>query len=126
MMVRGYVCWLINDTDRESLMKVFPQEFVNLVAHHVTVMYDVDASTPLPQKARGRVVGEIIDKGVQALVVEVNGTTRRLDGEIYHITWSLDEGRFPEEARRLVRRGYFPIAQPVEIELTPAFVPSTK
>jgi hypothetical protein len=120
---RGYVCWLIEPESRETLLRIIPSSFPTTVCHHVTIAFDVTDDYPMPQRETGRVVGEIIDKGVQALVVEIQGNTVRPDGERYHITFSLDEGRFPEEARRLVRRGWFPFAEPIQVKLTPAFIP---
>jgi hypothetical protein len=50
-------------------------------------------------------VGEADDgAGVQALVVRIGGTTERPDGAIYHITWSLAEGREAREEQRRDRR----------------------
>jgi hypothetical protein len=41
---------------------------------------------------------------VEALVVELNGSTKRPDGNTYHITWSLAEGRKPVESNIYVGR----------------------
>jgi hypothetical protein len=111
-------------TERESLMKEFPPEYANVVGHHITLDYAVEQTHPLPTALNGRIVGDAYDKGVQALVVEIDGTTKRPDGETYHITWSLDEGRFPENSKQLLLKGWFPLEQPIEIKLTPAFVMS--
>ena len=49
---------------------------------------------PPPRGAEGSVVGVADDgAGVQALVVEIGGTTRRPDGSAYHVTWSLGARR---------------------------------
>jgi hypothetical protein len=124
MVVTGYTCWLVDMTERESLMKEFPPEYANVVGHHITLDYAVEQTHPLPTALNGRIVGDAYDKGVQALVVEIDGTTKRPDGETYHITWSLDEGRFPENSKQLLLKGWFPLEQPIEIKLTPAFVMS--
>ena len=45
--------------------------------------------------------------GVQALVVEIGGTTRRPDGSTYHVTWSLGPGRRAVEGNDAIRdRGW--------------------
>lgn len=118
----GFICWLVNEESRQNLLQRVPPEYTTVVCHHVTIAFDVPANTPLPAPKIGRVVGEICDRGVQAVVVEIDGDTIRPDGERYHITMSLDEGRFPEEARRLVRRGWFPLLEPIEVALIPKFI----
>lgn len=123
-MIKGYTCWLVDMLERDALLKRFPPEYKNVVAHHITLDYAVLQDHQLPTALFGRIVGDSYDKGVQALVVEIDGTTRRPDGETYHITWSLDDGRFPENSKQLLNKGWFPLKEPIEIKLTPAFVMS--
>ena len=124
MAVKGYTCLLVDLAERDSLMKEFPPEYCNAIGHHITLDYGVPQDHPLPMIFTGRIVGDAYDKGVQALVVEIDGTTRRPDGQTYHITWSLDDGRFPENSKQLLQKGWFPLEQPIEIQLRPAFVVS--
>ena len=42
--------------------------------------------------------------GVQALVVEIGGTTRRLNGSAYHITGALGAGRKAVQSNDVVRK----------------------
>jgi hypothetical protein len=120
---RGFVCWVVAEASRAALLASIPTAYAQVVCHHVTIAFDVSPLYPLPEPMIGYVVGEIMDKGVQALVVEIDGVTIRPDGERYHITFSLDDGRFAEEARRLVRRGWFPYVDRIPVELIPAFIP---
>ena len=43
------------------------------------------------------------NEGVQALVVEIGGTTRRPDGAAYHIPWSFAPGRKATESGDVIR-----------------------
>jgi hypothetical protein len=119
----GYTCLILNYEDRQRLMARFPPEYQHHVAHHITIAYGVDGST-MPDMWEGFIVGDAYDKGVQALVVEINGNTVRPDGAHYHITWSLDEGRFPDQSIALLNRGWFPLAdgERIPVSFTPAFV----
>lgn len=54
-----------------------------IVCDHVTRAYP-DTTRPAP--TRIAIVGIAADEHIQALVAEVDGTTRRADGEIYHVT----------------------------------------
>ena len=86
---------------------LFPTTYPNVVAHHVTLGIGDEASLPLPGESEGVVVGSGDDNaGVQALVVEVGGTTGRLDGSTYHITWSLADGRGAVESNDVLRCGW--------------------
>lgn len=121
--MRGYTCLILNFEDRQRLAARFPFEYHHQVAHHVTIEYGVDGSV-LPDVWEGFIVGDAYDKGVQALVVEIQGTVHRPDGKCYHITWSLDEGRFPDQSLALLDRGWFPLpdGERIPVTFTPAFI----
>ena len=58
--------------------------------------------------------------GVQALVVEIGGTTRRPDGSIYHITWSLGARRRAVESNDAIReRGWTAAPERHRVRLEP-------
>ena len=121
----GYVCWLVG-SEREELLRLIPPHYPNVVAHHVTYRHGVTSDYPLPEPQIGFVVGEIMDKGVQAVVVEIMGNTIRPDGKRYHITWSLDDGKFAEQSIALTSRGWFPYETPYPVTLTPQWIKITK
>jgi hypothetical protein len=88
----------------------------------VTLQHNAPPEVPLPAPTQGEVVGWTDDgAGVQALVVAIDGSTDRPDGSTYHITWSLGPGRKAKESNHVIRqRGWTAIAEPIEIQLTPA------
>ena len=122
MMTKGYTCWLLDMVERDLLLTKFPPEYPRVIAHHVTMDHGVTQAHPLPTQLTGRIIGDAFDKGVQALVVEIDGTELRPDGEIFHITWSIDWDRYPENSKQLLKKGWFPLEEPIDIKLTPAFV----
>lgn len=63
------------------------------------------------------------DMGIECLVVEVDGSTKRSDGKVFHITLSLDpEKAKPVDSNRLLEtHGWEPVT-PLSIKNTPAFV----
>ena len=102
MLVAG---WLLNEDDRAELLSVFPPIYRRVVAHHVTLKSRVSQGYPLPKAMEGYVVGIADDgEGVQALVVEIAGTTHRPDGSTYHITWSLADCRNAVESNDVIRK----------------------
>lgn len=123
----GYLCWTLDASERDALLAAIPPLYCDVVAHHVTYRHGVLQPDVLEiEPIEGLIVGEIADKGVQALVVEINHNTIRADGHRYHITWSLDSGRFPQESIRLTDRGWFPFEKPFPVHLTPGWFKSTE
>lgn len=117
------VGWLLDETEREDLLRQFPPVCGDVVAHHVTLRAKAPAGAPLPTETTGEIVGQADDgRGVQALVVRIGGTTDRPGGGTYHVTWSLDRsrGRKPVESNDVIaKRGWSP-CPPVRIGLKPA------
>lgn len=115
--------WRLDRDDRRRLLARFRPLFPDVVADHVTLSAGI-ANAPLPTARAGEVVGEVDDgAGIQALVVQVGGTTDRPDGKSYHITWSLDRarGRRAVESNDVIARlGWRRLAAPVPIRLHPA------
>ena len=113
--------WLLHPEDRDRLMTVFPPAYPKVVAHHVTLGVGVPQEFPLPTETEGFVVGMADDgAGVQALVVEIGGTTRRPDGSTHHITWSLAAGREAVESNDVIReRGWTATPERHRVQLEP-------
>jgi ribosomal protein L14 len=118
--------WLLGDPDRAALLMRAPQRYARLVAHHVTLKSGAAPGECAPALKNAEAVGEADDgEGVQALVVRLDGSTRRPDGGVYHITWSLAEGRKAVESNEVIAaRGWRPL-EPVPIELVAARFPRT-
>jgi hypothetical protein len=91
----------------------------------VTLRSRVAEDARLPPRCTGVIVGRSDDEaGVEAMVVEVDGTVDRPGGGTYHITWSLDEGREARESNEVIaRHGWQPVVPPVPVTLEPAGFP---
>lgn len=114
--------WKLSAESRDRLLAVYAPAYPDLDADHVTLAGG-DKGLTMPSQAVAQVVGEADDgRGVQALVVRLNGTTDRPDGSTYHITWSLDRaaGREPGESNDVIRDCGWTACEPVEIGLTPS------
>jgi len=114
------VGWLLARDDREGLLEQFPPKFEKTVAHHVTLKSEAK-SDPIPGEVRAAIVGHTDDeKGVEAMVVSIDGTTDRPDGSTYHITWSLGDGRRARESNDVLKeRGWQELDHPIPIRLEP-------
>ena len=95
---------LLHPDDRDRLLAAFPPAYPRVVARQVALEGGEAPDFPLPGEAEGFVVGIADDDaGVQALVVEIGGTTQRPDGATYHIAWSLGAGRKAAESNDVIR-----------------------
>jgi hypothetical protein len=113
--------WLLAEEDRGKLLQQFAPKYDKTVAHHVTLSTGATASTPLPPQVKAQIVGRTDDeKGVEAMVVTIDGTVDRPDGATYHITWSLGTGRRARESNDVLKdRGWQEFDHPVPITLEP-------
>lgn len=121
----GYQAFEVSDQSRSHLASIFPPKFPEFIGHHITYKMGVKSDQPLPEASTFKVVGYACDPlGIEALVVEVDGTTVRPDGKTFHITWSLDRdaGFKPVKSNDLIAsRGYEKISSPINITATAKF-----
>jgi hypothetical protein len=117
--------WKLDRGHRAELLSRFPPKYRESVADHVTLRPDVDNASALPEETSGTIVGRSDDgRGVEAMVVRIDGTTARPDGGTYHITWSLAEGRTAHESNDVIdTHGWEPVAPPVPVRLDPQRFP---
>jgi hypothetical protein len=119
----GYIALELDPASRALLAVEFPPQFSKFIGHHVTYMFGIKSSVPLPTINSVSVIGYACnEEGLEALVCEVNGSTKRTDGKIFHITWSLepDEGFKPVQSNKLIEAGYQPV-KPINITATAKF-----
>lgn len=117
-LMEGYIAYTLDKKSRNKLKSIFPPKYPEFIGHHITYKFGVGADEKLPKGGTFKVVGYADDgKGLEALVVEVNGKTQRPDGKIYHITWSLDrsKGRKPVHSNNLIASKGFENVSPVGI-----------
>ena len=114
--------WKLDRDQRRELLQQFPPRFRNVVADHVTLKPRSSPKAPLPDETIGEIVGRASDgKGVEAMVVRIDGTTDRPGGGTYHITWSLEDGRRAKESNDVIAAsGWESIELPMPVKLEPA------
>lgn len=122
--IKGYNGYLLPDNERSKLLTHFPPKYPDVIAHHITVKFPAMSNEALPQGSKFRVVGYADDgQGVEALVIEVDGSTSRPDGKTYHITWSIDRaaGRKPVDSNTVITNNGFQNVNPINITMEPKF-----
>jgi hypothetical protein len=89
-----YTAYLLTDESKRRLTARFKPAFPKVAADHITHRYGVEDFADMQWPEKIEVIGSIDDKnGIQALLVRIDGETRRPDGGTYHITWSYDPNR---------------------------------
>lgn len=134
-MRKGYTGWAIPDIERWKLILLQPPVYPRVIVHHCTHTFGVDESFPLPLKVPAVILGFADDgTGVQCAILEIGGHSERPDGSVFHITWSLAEGRKAVESNQLAQRWMndrasldpekqYAFKVPPPIELDPQFFP---
>ena len=122
---RGTNGWLLDPFERAALLVTYRPAYPDAVAHHVTLKSGQHLPIAVPEHVTALLVGRVDDgRGLEALIVEIDGTTDRPDGGTYHITWSLDRAaaREARESNAVIRQlGWTPFATPVRVSLMPAY-----
>jgi hypothetical protein len=114
--------WKLPQVERELLLRRFPPKYEKVIADHVTLRVGATPDTPLPPTPVAQVIGRADDgNSLECLVVELDGTTDRPDGSIFHITWSLGAHRKARESNDVLRdQGWTYIEAPIPVDLEPA------
>jgi len=117
-----YTGYLLSEKSRALLLQRFPPKYSDFIGHHITEKFGVKPNTTPPeQPSEVWVVGYMDDgKGVEGLLVEVNGTIERPAGGRYHITWSIDRsaGRKPVHTNDIIHLAE-PVVPSIAIEVEP-------
>jgi hypothetical protein len=117
ILTEGYLAYELPEQARNELARRFPPKYPEFIGHHITQQFGVpigqlDDVLPRVRSTHIKVIGYAETDGLEALVVEVNGTKRREDGKVYHITWSLDrsKGKKPVMSNDMIaQQGWSPV-----------------
>lgn len=119
----GYIAFELDEKSRNHLLSIFTPKYPKTIAHHITYAFGVPKDTELPmQPSSIEVVGYADDgESIEALVVAIDGSVKRNDGKIYHITWSLDpeQGRKPVHSNDLIANHGYEKVSPIKIDAKP-------
>lgn len=122
---RGRLVFKLDDASRTNLARQFPPKFSEFIGSHITYNFKACETDPMPDAKSFAVVGYACDPaGIEALIVEVDGSTHRPDGDTYHCTWSLDRaaGFKPVNSNNLIaEHGYERLPSAINIVAIPKF-----
>lgn len=93
--------WKLTRDCRDALMHLFPPKYARPIADHVTL--SISGQAPPEPVSDAKIIGYADDGiGVEALIVALDGSTARPDGKIWHVTWSLADGRSARESNDVI------------------------
>lgn len=102
-----YLAFEISDKSRAHLLTMFPAQFSKVVAHHVTIEFNLTAEKfdnhkkMLTSQTEVRVYGYAKGDGIECVAVSINDEIDRADGSFYHVTLSLEPPHKPVESNLL-------------------------
>ncbi|WP_313436933.1 hypothetical protein [Novosphingobium sp.] len=106
--------WELDVVDRSALLARLIPIFSDVIADHVTLAASVSEDAVPPGSVEAMIIGQADEgRGVQAIVVAIDGSPRRPDRGTYHITWSLDRaaGRDAKGSNDVIAQGWKMLAQ---------------
>lgn len=120
--LHGYSAFVLTESSRQKLAVVFPPKYPEWIGHHITKQYGVakDPNQEYGGFKHVTVVGYAdAGDGIEAFVVNVDGTIKRPDSLTYHITWSLDrsQGKKPVDSNKLINEHGFVAIDPILIDV---------
>lgn len=90
----SYAAFTIDKQTRESLLAMFPPKYSNVSLDHITIQYPCDDEGALFEPESVAIEGYVDDgKGIEALLVRLNGDIFKSNGLPWHITLSLDKDK---------------------------------
>ena len=119
-----YLAFELTPASQAALLELFDPTFKKkgkIVCDHVTVEFNLtdESYDRLVEELQGadlQVIGYQTGVGVDCLVVAVNDSPKRPDGNIYHITLSLAKGHTAEESNDLLKNQGWQTCVPVGFE----------
>lgn len=115
-----YTGWDLSILSVMTIKRSFKTVHPDFIGTHITYMFGKDSE--VPDDADIFIVGQCVTDDIQCFVVEVDGSTKRPDGKIYHITWSIDKskGAAPVKSNAaLASVGYETIPEKIKIRAYP-------
>jgi hypothetical protein len=100
-----YLAFVLTSASRAALLAAFPPKHKKVIAHHVTVQFNVTEaglkllSGPQPE---AYAVAYAVDDKVDCVLVNFDKTCKRLDGGHYHVTLSTSPTGKPVDSNRLL------------------------
>lgn len=102
-----YLAYVLSATSRAELLAAYPPKHEKVVAHHVTIQFNVtEAGMKLLDSEKTPevvVVAYASDDKVDCVLVNFKGTCKRMDGSFFHVTLSTSAIGKPVDSNALLK-----------------------
>jgi hypothetical protein len=101
----GSIAYNLTKASRDAVLKRFPPRFSEVKCDHITVEFGVADDKKLPPAPKSvRIIAHVIDEtGIECLVVKIDGTVQRDDGNTFHVTLSRNTDRQSVESNNIIK-----------------------
>lgn len=117
-----YTAYVLSDESIREIKEKYNPLFPDFIGHHITCKFGNVSKNDIPDPTDNiEIIGYSSDDSLECFVCRVDGSVRREDGNLYHLTWSLDRasGRKPVDSNELLNSlGYFKIPS-IKLKTTP-------
>jgi hypothetical protein len=116
-----YLAFVLDAGAKQAIRDHFKPRFRRKVCHHITLQFDLtdESFVVLSEEfndATLSVVGYQAGNGVDCVACSVNGSVRRPDGSIFHVTYSLAPGHGAGESNELLKQQGYQSCIPFRIQ----------
>lgn len=117
-----YTGYELSEQSRNALAKIFKPKYPEFLGHHITKKFGTNNPDDVPEQPKtAQVVGYADDgEGIEGLLVEIDGVSKRDNNSLFHITWSLDrsKGYKPVDTNKIIKNATR-LNNPIDIKVTP-------
>lgn len=126
-MTLGYIAYVLSDSLKDELLKMFPPRHDTIYAHHITALYNVSSDVVVMPISSCSIIKRGVNDTIETLFIKINGVTRRSDGKKFHITWSLNKasGARPSQSNSILLKDIEYLQNEVIIENPSEYFKST-
>lgn len=107
MNLKGkYLAFVLDEESRQRILDRVQVIHPNVVAHHVTLEYEVSllGLSMIDERPVVHCIGQAFDDKAQAILCSVSTKVNRADGKYFHITLSLADGVRAVESNNTIQR----------------------
>ena len=121
----SYLAIQLDSASKQEILSMVTPKYKKIDCDHITVEFD----TPTPElqekytNASLEVVGYQFGEGADCLVISVNGSIKRPDGGLFHVTLSLKGGHKANESNAVLKQQGYNIIIPFPIHGEIALLP---
>lgn len=120
-----YLAFKLTENAKREILSMVTPKYKKIECDHITIEFDNPTEELQSKFANStlEVVGYQFGEGVDCLIVEVDGSIKRPDGGVFHVTLSLKGGHKANESNAVIKQQGYNIIIPFPIQGSPEMLP---